>query len=164
MSDTVARFSAQWRERRPDLDYSGMEVVGRVIRLTALISQIIDGPLAEAGLSRPEFEVLSALRRTGQGLRPSQLTRETLSSGAATTKRLARLEGEGLVTRTTSTRDRREVDVHLTDAGRALVDRLLPQRLRAEAELLESLSPEERRHLGALLAKVLSPLEGAPRA
>ncbi|GAA3740988.1 DNA-binding MarR family transcriptional regulator [Spinactinospora alkalitolerans] len=164
MGDTVARISAQWREQRPDLDVSSMEVVGRVLRMAALVNQITEETFAEAGLIRPEFEVLSALRRADVGLRPSQLTRETLSSGAATTKRLAKLERDGLLTRTASARDRREVDVRLTDAGRALIDRLLPRSLHAEADVLVALSQAERDRLAALLTKVLAPLEGATRS
>ncbi|TDQ53473.1 MarR family winged helix-turn-helix transcriptional regulator [Actinorugispora endophytica] len=163
MGDTVGSISAQWREKRPDLDVSTMEVIGRVLRMAALMGQVVEETLAETGLTRPEFEVLSALRRADRGLRPSQLTRETLSSGAATTKRLARLERAGLLTRTASTRDRREIDVRLTDAGRGLVDRLLPERLRVEAAALTPLSAAERDQLATLLARVLSPMEGPDR-
>ncbi|MFI0467338.1 MarR family winged helix-turn-helix transcriptional regulator [Saccharopolyspora sp. NPDC003752] len=159
----VGRISAQWREQRPDLDVSPIDVIGRVRRLGALTNQLDESAFADSGLSRMEFEVLSALRRAGGGLRPSQLTRETLSSGAATTKRLARLETEGLITRTSSRRDRREIDVRLTERGLELIDRLFPAQLERERDLLAPLAPDEREKLGELLAKVLESLDGTAR-
>ncbi|MEV0703914.1 MarR family transcriptional regulator [Saccharopolyspora sp. NPDC050389] len=163
LGDVVGRISAQWREQRPDLDVSPIDVIGRVRRLGALTNQLDESAFADAGLSRMEFEVLSALRRAGGGLRPSQLTKETLSSGAATTKRLARLEAEGLITRTSSRRDRREIDVRLTERGLELIDRLFPAQLERERDLLAPLAAEEREKLGELLAKVLESLDGTAR-
>ena len=157
--DVVGRIRDQWRERYPDLDLSPIEVIGRVRRLAALTDQRHDAVLDDLRLSRTELEVLSALRRAGGGLRPSQLTKEMLSSGAATTKRLARLEEEGLITRSTSARDRREVDVRLTDRGREIMDRVFPAQLERERALLEPLSGAERARLGELLAKVLEPMD-----
>lgn len=157
--DVVGRIREQWSEQHPDLDLTPIEVIGRVRRLAALTNQRHDEVLDDLRLSRMEFEVLSALRRAGVGLRPSQLTREMLSSGAATTKRLARLEEDGLITRNTSARDRREVDVRLTERGREVIDRVFPAQLEHERALLEPLSAEERARLGELLAKVLGPMD-----
>lgn len=157
--DVVGRIREQWSEQHPDLDLTPIEVIGRVRRLAALTNQRHDEVLDDLRLSRMEFEVLSALRRAGGGLRPSQLTREMLSSGAATTKRLARLEKDGLITRNTSARDRREVDVRLTERGREVIDRIFPAQLEHERALLEPLSAEERARLGELLAKVLGPMD-----
>ncbi|MGW3469979.1 MarR family winged helix-turn-helix transcriptional regulator [Saccharopolyspora sp. NPDC000995] len=98
---------------------------------------------------------LSDLRRTGGRLRPSQLAKETLSFGAATTKRLARLEAEALITRTSSRRERRYIDVRLTSEGLELIDRLVPEQLERERALLAPLAADEREKLGELLAKVL---------
>lgn len=157
--DVVGRIREQWSEQYPDLDLTPVEVIGRVRRLAALTNQRHDEVLDDLRLSRMEFEVLSALRRAGGGLRPSQLSREMLSSGAATTKRLARLEEDGLITRNTSARDRREVDVRLTERGREVIDRIFPAQLEHERALLDPLSAEERARLAELLAKVLGPMD-----
>ncbi|WP_420159201.1 MarR family transcriptional regulator [Nocardiopsis sp. CNT-189] len=90
-----------------------------------------------------------------------RLTRETISSGAATTKRLVRLEQAGLIARTPSERDRREVDVRLTEAGAALIDRLFAEQLEREAGILAPLPPAEREALAAALAAVLAPIDRA---
>ncbi|MCY9783827.1 MarR family transcriptional regulator [Nocardiopsis sp. EMB25] len=161
MSDAVARFRDAWAHQRPDLDLSSMETIGRVRRLASLMNTITDDHLADSDLTRPEFEVLSALRRSPQGLRPRQLTRATLSSGAATTKRLIRLETAGLITRTPLQRDRREVQVQLTPQGRDLIDRLYPTQLDREAAVLAPLTPDERTQLADLLRRVLTPIDPA---
>lgn len=157
--DVVGRISAQWGERYPSLDLSPIEVVGRVRRLSMLTAQLPERVLGGARLNRMEFEVLSALHRAGGEMRPSRLTRETLSSGAATTKRLAKLAEEGLITRSASGHDRREVDVHLTERGREIIERVFPAQVEWERELLGPLDQTEREQLAGLLAKVLEPLD-----
>ena len=159
MPDAVARFRDRWARRRPDLDLSSMEAIGRVLRLAALMNQRTEAGLAGSGVSRAEFEVLAALRRAPDGLHPGRLTAETISSGAATTKRLTRLEQAGLIERTPSARDRRQVHVRLTEAGAALIDRLFAGQLDREAAVLTPLSAEERAALATLLARVLDPID-----
>jgi hypothetical protein len=89
--DTVAAVVRQWRAVHPDLDTGPMEIIGRINRCAALLQQAEDAPLRRAGLSRAEFDLLGALRRTGHELTPGDLARETFSSGAAVTKRLKQL-------------------------------------------------------------------------
>ncbi|GAA4794347.1 MarR family winged helix-turn-helix transcriptional regulator [Streptomyces ziwulingensis] len=165
--DTVAGVVRQWRAVHPDLDTGPMEIIGRITRCAALLQQAEDAPLRRAGLSRPEFDLLGALRRTGHELTPGELARETFSSGAAVTKRLKQLSGRGLVDRRGDTRDRRVAHVRLTDAGRDLVDGILPEQLAYEAAALSGLRSPEREDLAALLGGLLVQLEGrlsAPRA
>lgn len=159
MSDAVARFHDSWAHLHPHLDLSSMEAMGRVLRLAALANHITEDALTDSGVSRPEFEILAALRRSPQGLRPRHLTRETISSGAATTKRLQRLEEAGHLTRTRMTRDRRETLVRLTPQGEDLIDTLFARQLDREATLLAPLSSDERAHLATLLARVLAPID-----
>ncbi|MFI9601321.1 MarR family winged helix-turn-helix transcriptional regulator [Streptomyces sp. NPDC004069] len=158
--DTVAGVVRQWRAVHPDLDTAPMEIIGRINRCAALLQQAEDAPLRRAGLSRPEFDLLGALRRTGDELTPSELTRETFSSGAAVTKRLKQLTERGLVERRGDTRDRRVAHVRLTDAGRDLVDGILPEQLAYERAVLSGLAGQERDGLAALLGELLGRLEG----
>ena len=158
--DTVAAVVRQWHAVHPQLDTGPMEVIGRINRCAALLQQAEDAPLRRAGLSRPEFDLLGALRRTGHELTPSELARETFSSGAAVTKRLKQLTERGLVERRGDTRDRRVAHVRLTDAGRAFVDGILPEQLAYETAVLSVLAPEGQGQLAGLLAELLSRLEG----
>ncbi|MFF0789181.1 MarR family winged helix-turn-helix transcriptional regulator [Streptomyces spiralis] len=158
--DTVAGVVRQWRAVHPDLDTGPMEIIGRVNRCAALLQQAEDAPLRRAGLGRAEFDLLGALRRTGHELTPSELARETFSSGAAVTKRLKQLTERGLVERRGDTRDRRVAHVHLTDAGRDLVDGILPEQLAYERTVLAGLGSERQGELAGLLCRLLGRLEG----
>ncbi|MBL1106727.1 MarR family transcriptional regulator [Streptomyces sp. 5-8] len=166
-SDTVSAVVRQWQTVHPQLDTGPMEIIGRINRCAALLQQAEDAPLRRAGLSRAEFDLLGALRRTGHELTPGELVRETFSSGAAVTKRLKQLAERGLVERRGDTRDRRVAHVRLTDAGRELVDGILPEQLAYETAVLAVLEPDGQGELAGLLAELLGRLEGlggAPRA
>jgi DNA-binding MarR family transcriptional regulator len=158
--DTVAGVVRQWRAVHPDLDTGPMEIIGRINRCAALLQQAEDAPLRRAGLSRAEFDLLGALRRTGHELTPGELARETFSSGAAVTKRLKQLSERGLVERRGDTRDRRVAHVRLTDAGRDTVDGILPEQLAYETVALSGLGTPERDTLTGLLGELLVQLEG----
>ncbi|MFI5673761.1 MarR family winged helix-turn-helix transcriptional regulator [Streptomyces cellulosae] len=159
-NDTVAAVVRQWQTVHPDLDTGPMEIIGRVNRCAALLQQAEDAPLRRAGLSRPEFDLLGALRRTGHELTPGELARETFSSGAAVTKRLKALTERGLVERRGDARDRRVAHVRLTDTGRDLVDGVLPEQLAYETSVLSGIDPAQRDELASLLAGLLGRLEG----
>ncbi|WP_320775582.1 MarR family winged helix-turn-helix transcriptional regulator [Streptomyces sp. CRN 30] len=158
--DTVAKVVRQWQAVHPDLDTGPMEIIGRVNRCAALLQQAEDAPLRRAGLTRPEFDVLGTLRRTGHELTPSEIARETFSSGAAVTKRLKQLTERGLVERRGDDRDRRVAHVRLTDAGRELVDTIIPEQLGYESAVLSGVGVEGQRELAALLGELLIQLEG----
>ncbi|MEU3526359.1 MarR family transcriptional regulator [Streptomyces sp. NPDC038707] len=158
--DTVSAVVRQWQAVHPELDTGPMEIIGRINRCAALLQQAEDAPLRRAGLSRPEFDLLGALRRTGHELTPGELARETFSSGAAVTKRLKQLTERGLVERRGDTRDRRVAHVRLTEAGRGLVDGILPEQLAYETAVLSVLPPGDQDGLAGLLAELLDRLEG----
>ncbi|MET7915415.1 MarR family transcriptional regulator [Streptomyces avermitilis] len=159
-NDTVAAVVRQWRAVRPDIDTGPMEIIGRINRCAALLQQAEDAPLRRVGLSRPEFDVLGTLRRTGHELTPGEIARETFSSGAAVTKRLKQLTERGLVERRGDARDRRVAHVRLTDAGRELVDGILPEQLSYESAVLSGLDGEGQGELAGLLGELLVQLEG----
>ncbi|MGW6025800.1 MarR family winged helix-turn-helix transcriptional regulator [Streptomyces sp. NPDC055099] len=158
--DTVAAVVRQWRAVRPDVDTGPMEVIGRINRCAALLQQAEDAPLRRVGLTRPEFDLLGALRRTGHELTPGELARETFSSGAAVTKRLKQLQERDLVDRRADTRDRRVSHVGLTDAGRDLVDSILPDQLAYETVVLAGIDQDGQAQLSSLLGELLGQLEG----
>lgn len=163
-NDTVSAVVQQWQAVRPDLDTGPMEIIGRVNRCAALLQQAEDAPLRRVGLSRPEFDLLGALRRKGHELTPGELARETFSSGAAVTKRLKQLTERGLVERRGDTRDRRVAHLRLTDAGRDLVDGVMPEQLAYESAALSAMDDGRQGELADLLGELLSRLEGQMRS
>ncbi|AHH21513.1 putative transcriptional regulator, MarR family [Nocardia nova SH22a] len=158
--DAVAEVMRQWARTVPDLDLSPIAVIGRINRCSALLQQVTDAPLGDEELTRPEFDILLALRRVGGELTPGRLARETFASPAAVTKRLRGLEQRGLIGRRADTRDRRVSHIALSAEGRAVLDRLMPRQLAYEAGLLSVIPDDDRRELSRILAEVLARWEG----
>src|ERR1700712_2463380 len=114
--DAVDRIAAQWARERPELDVAPMTVIGRISRLADLIDQRLRLVFAEAGLGNGDFDVLATLRRSGEPFRltPTELSDSTMVTSGAVTKRLDRLERDGLVERTVNAADARGRVVALT--------------------------------------------------
>jgi DNA-binding MarR family transcriptional regulator len=159
--DAVAAIADAWARERPDLDTSPLLVVGRIQRLAAVLDDRLRPPFAEAGLGSGDFDVLTALRRSGEPytLTPTGLARAMLVTGGATTKRVDRLARQGLVRRTTSSSDGRSREVTLTPSGLALVDHLMAGHLAGEERLLAGLTPAQRGDLARLLGKLAASVE-----
>jgi len=162
--DYVTRLRQQWAERAPELDTSVADVVARISRIAAIVGRLHDEGLAARGLTRPEFELLTALRRAGRPMRAREVGTVTESPGATLTKRLDHLHAAGLVSREVPDRDRRGVLVGLTEQGRALVDQVFPEQLARERLAVARLSGDERAVLAGLLGTVLETLEPLPAA
>lgn len=153
--DHVGVILEQWAAERPDLDVSPMGVIGRLHRLAAVLDQRLRPVFADAGLGDGDFDVLATLRRAGapHELGPGVLAERTMVTSGAVTKRVDRLEREGLVTRTVAAHDARARVVRLTEAGLAVVDRLVAEHVANEHRLLAGLTPAERTRLADLLER-----------
>lgn len=159
--DQVDLFVEQWSRERPDLNASALAVVSRVLMLSKLLEQSADRALACFDLSLWQFDVLAALRRSGEPFRlsPTQLMQlVTLTSGAMT-NRIDRLENLGLVSREADLKDRRGVLIRLTPVGLKLVDEAIAVRLEDARRNLAALSKSEAEELSGLLRKLLLALE-----
>ncbi|MFF2959433.1 MarR family winged helix-turn-helix transcriptional regulator [Streptomyces sp. NPDC057963] len=163
--DHIARIQAVWARERPDVDVSPMGVIGRLHRLAGMLTEQLCVVYRRFGLSEGEFDVLAALRRAGEPFEraPGELASHTMVTTGAMTKRIDRLERDGLVTRRRSAGDGRGRVVALTPAGRELIDRAFVEHMRNERHLLDALSPEEAARLEALLTTWLGRVE-PPRA
>lgn len=159
--DAVDAIAAQWRRERPDLDLAAMAVFGRLGRLTAVATARIEAVFAAHGLQRGEFDVLAALRRSGDPceLNPSVLADTLMLSRAGMTGRIDRLESAGLVRRIADPGDRRAVRVALTAAGRELVDVVVGAHTENETRMLSVLEPADREALDRIARIMLRSLE-----
>ena len=157
--DFAEQAVRQWTERYPGIDASHILVVGRILRIAAVVTARSEIELAEHGLSRGEFDLLCALRRADRPLRPGAITTVTGASPAAITKRLDRLSAQGLVRREPAEDDRRSVLVSLTEEGIDRTDTTFPAIAASEAEALAGLDPEDAAHLAELLAVVLTTVD-----
>lgn len=151
--DEVDRIVAAWRHERPDLDVSPMEILSRVSRLAKQLDKARKATFHNHGLEMWAFDVLSALRRSGEPyqLSPSRLIGEMMVTSGTMTNRIDRLVSAGWVSRHPDPGDRRGVLVRLTEAGKAKVDDSLAELLVLESEFLAALSIPQRRKLSELL-------------
>ena len=159
--DHLDRIREQWQRERPDVDTAALGLIGRLHRAALLTNTPLAAGLAELGLQPGWFDLLAALRRSGQPyeLNPTQLMRATLLSSGGMTKRLDRLVEVGLVERRADPADRRGVLVSLTRHGKEVVDSALDAHVANEERLLRPLSAADRRRLDYLLRKLLADLE-----
>jgi DNA-binding MarR family transcriptional regulator len=157
--DAIDEIRAAWLTLRPDMDTTAVGTVGRVLRIARVVTLLSDELLASFGMSRGEFDVLSAVRRSPIPLTSSDLARALITSNASITKRMVQLEGSGLAVRERSADDRRVVYVQLTEAGVAKIDEAVPRLIAFEASIASSLSDEQREEFEGALRRMLRQLE-----
>lgn len=154
--DEVDRIVDSWLRERPDLDFSPLQVLSRVGRLSKHLDRARRTAFSGSELDSWEFDVLSALRRAGTPyeLSPKALLQQTLVSSGTMTNRIDRLVERGLVTRRTDPNDGRGVLVGMTESGLTRVDAAITLLLDEEAELLSTLSVSDQERLAGLLRKL----------
>lgn len=115
-----------------------------------------------AGVSPHQVGLLVAIKYA-PGVTVGELSAEERVSTAAMSKRISRLERDGLVARTKSDTDRRCVGLTLTEEGQRVLRRVRSRRTAWLASRLESLAPAELAALSAAaepLAQLLREGEG----
>lgn len=159
--DEVDRIVLAWRRERPDLDVGPLEVLSRVTRLARHLDRARSAAFARHDLETWEFDVLAALRRSGEPYRlsPGQLVAQTMVTSGTMTNRIDRLAGRGLVRRLPDPDDGRGVMVRLEDGGRRLADAALADLLQIERNVLAVLDPGEHERLSGLLRALLTTLD-----
>ncbi|HEU0256754.1 MAG TPA: MarR family transcriptional regulator [Microbacteriaceae bacterium] len=155
-SDEVDEIVAAWSRERPELDFSPLQVFSRLDRLSKLADHNRRLAFELSGLEPWEFDVLSALSRSGEPyvMSPKSLLRQTFVSSGTMTNRIDRLVARGLVERRTDPHDRRGVLVHMTREGLSRADAAIGALVEREREALEGLSPADRRALAGLLRRL----------
>src|ERR671935_944150 len=124
---------------------SDTSLVDGVLSVAAHLEPELDEALAEHRLTRPSFQVLSALLDAdGNALTQRELMATVRRTSGTVSVRLARLERAGLVTREPDAEDRRTVTVTLTDRGREWIEAARPAYEQAATRLAAGL-PESAR-------------------
>lgn len=151
--DEVDAIVDAWQRERPGADLEPMQVLSRITRVARHLDRARKAAFATQSIEPWEFDVLSALRRSGDPycLSPGRLVAETLVTSGTMTNRVDRLAGRGLVRRSPDPTDRRGVLVSLTDEGRRTVDDALDELLAREREILAALDATDRRHVADAL-------------
>ena len=163
--DRVDDIVGEWHQRRPDLDFSPLEVVSRVLRAAHYLQARLDGIAAAYGLSHTgDLDVLTNLDRAGPPYEraPSELAEIQLVTTGGMTVRLNRLQGTGLIERRPNPRDGRGVLVRLTPMGQQLTEDALATLIEAQAASIEMLDESKQAVLVGLLRDLLIALGDIP--
>ncbi len=122
----------------------------RIMRAADLYSQKL---MKESGLTAPQLLVMQAIEKEGKPS-TSTLARHIAVSQATMTRIVDRLERAGLVARQKSRRDKRVVNVQLTEAGVAKLESA-PEPLQAEfLREFRKLEPWEQQMLTSSLSRL----------
>jgi MarR family 2-MHQ and catechol resistance regulon transcriptional repressor len=130
-----------------------LDLFVKLMRAADAVGHRTSAPLAADGLTPVHFGVLETLYHLGP-LMISQLADKHLRSRNNFTVVIDNLERQGLVRRERDDADRRSVQIHLTEAGRARVEPVIPKFVRAVVEDMKALDPNEQRILATLLRRL----------
>ncbi|NES26613.1 MarR family transcriptional regulator [Micromonospora terminaliae] len=147
----------RWLDERENRAWRGYRRMRRLLDL-----ELARELMQDAGLSEPDYDVLSDLSETpDQRLRLSELADRMLWSRSRLSHHLARMQQRGLVSREEHPSDGRGSIVVLTPAGRAAIEGAAPGHVAAvRRHLIDLLTPEEIDALGALTQRVVDRLSG----
>jgi DNA-binding MarR family transcriptional regulator len=138
-------------------DNAPPHLVGVLEQLLRLLRQVsLTGDMSFSAAA-----VLSRLVREGPHRLTDLADREAVSQPGMT-QLVSRLERDGLVERRPSADDGRVAIVHVTRAGRAIVERRRVQRAQAFDELLAQLSASDRASIDAAIPALIRLVELAP--
>lgn len=118
-------------------------------RAANAVDDSVNQHLSHFDLTTSQFGVLEALFHLGP-LQTGELGTKILKSSGNMTLVIDNLVKRGLVRRQRREDDRRCIDVYLTDEGRALVERIMPDHIAGIVDAFAVLTREERRQLASL--------------
>lgn len=149
----------------PPLDAVQLGAYFALIEVAGLLRHAVDQQLREAGdLSYVQFQLLARLNHSPTGShRMTDLADGVVYSRSGLTYQAGLLEKAGLISRAPSADDERGITVTITDAGRGLVDKVLPGHAEVINRLLfQPLSRDDAETLAGLLNPVRDHMRATP--
>lgn len=152
----VVRVDPDFRSEFPDGNALATEVIATLVRTgEAAREEIERSMLATFGVGEAVLNALAVVDGSPEPLTPKAIGERTFKSSGTITGTLDAMEIQGWIRRIENPDDRRSVLVEITDAGQAVIDRMLPGIRLLDKKLTEGLDTRERRQLMDLLDKVL---------
>ena len=140
--------------------YRGTETEVRALNAFINLARAVDSltgrlsaDLEGRGVTLAQFGVLEAIHHLGP-LCQKELAAKLLRSGGNVTVVVDNLEKHGWVRRERQANDRRLIRIHLTEAGRALIERVFPKHVETLVEQFSALEPQEQEELRRLCRKL----------
>jgi len=143
-----------WQPVLPDLDPDIEAVVTRIKKVGDHLRKVRAQSLVDFNLQRHEFDTMHALAGQHGSAAPSELAEILDIAPASVTGRVDGLVQRGYVDRVPSAKDRRRVDITLTEEGWAAWRGAMDVLGDEETRLLMTLSATERRALSDYLRRI----------
>jgi DNA-binding MarR family transcriptional regulator len=145
----------QLASRYPELDIASVETCLTFLDTTAEVYAALDVHFARYGLSVGKFTLLMQLFVSAdEGLTPSDFAERVGVTRATITGLLDGLEREELVKRQPHPADRRMLAIELTEKGRELISKMLPDHFCRTADMMANLTATEKKTFIKLLGKL----------
>ena len=125
----------------------------KLLRAADTLSGLTHRHLTAKKLTVSQFGVLETLHHLGP-LCQAEVAKKNLKSTANMTTVIDNLEKRGLVERHRNDADRRYITLHLTSAGKDLIEELFPIHVQGIVDRLNILTPQEQQQLGQLCKKL----------
>jgi DNA-binding MarR family transcriptional regulator len=139
--------------------YRAQKSIGYLIkRAHSMILDVLEHLFAQRGFSYIQYVILASVR-DGIAINPKDICAQFRHDSGALTRVIDQLAERGLVERVRRDRDRRKVELQLTEAGRKTVESLIPLVVEKLNIALADFSSAEVAELTRLLIKLDTRLE-----
>ncbi|MYL30121.1 MarR family transcriptional regulator [Halobacillus halophilus] len=108
----------------------------------------------------PEQNLVMMLLWEKDGLTQNQLSEKLGKDKTNIARMVVNLEGKGFIERKFCPKDRRSLEVYLTESGRKLKEEVVPVSEAFNADVTEGLSKQDLEHLDQVLTKILTNIKG----
>jgi DNA-binding MarR family transcriptional regulator len=139
--------------------YKAQSSIGYLVkRAHSLCLDAMEPVFEQHGFTFFQYQILAWLR-DGIVLNPSDICAQYRHNSGALTRVIDQLEEKGFIERLRRDRDRRKVELQLTDAGRKVIESLVPLVVEQLNLALQDFSSDEVQDLTRLLMKFNTSLE-----
>jgi DNA-binding MarR family transcriptional regulator len=153
------RVASELQREFPTMDRRATEVLINLIRTESLVDGMLVRRFRRHGLSLSGFNALVILRQSQARLHPHEIAERLLVTRAAVTALLDALETRGYARRRPSAQDGRMSLIEITDRGRDVLRKLLPEHFAAERAMVACLNANEKDLLIGLLGRMQAHLQ-----
>lgn len=157
MGGRALRRPVETATAAPDFDLEG-HIFYLFTQIMGRRNRQLEEQLAPCGVSVPQWRILAVLHARA-GCTMNEIADVTTVDRTTLTRALDRMVAEGLVTRKSDARDRRNVRLDLTPAGNDAFRRVLPRILAQNERAVLGFSAAEAASIRTLLQRVLRNLD-----
>jgi len=151
----LSRVGDDFSVEYPGADALASESFVNVVRVGNVLESELSRRLrSEAGLSARALMLLATIDGLGGQATSSEIGKHVPITSAAITSLVDTNEKKGYIRRVPDTKDRRKIQIQMTDSGQVVIDRILPGVHRLEVEVMGTLTEREQTTLLKLLTKI----------